>query len=126
MKDVRVFEKTNEEESGILRNYQDLGPVVIEISLQEDLGVLLDNLINVPINLFVQRKRLKENVGIDKKIQGNIVQSKEKGSKRRLTRLRFRNIQDFNTALLANQLWRLIFQSNLLMSKVLKGKYYPK
>lgn len=32
--------------------------------------------------------------------------------------LGFRNIQDFNQALLAKQLWRLITNPNLLMSQV--------
>lgn len=40
--------------------------------------------------------------------------------------LGFRNFQDFNSSLLAKQLWRLITQPNLLMCKVLKSKYYPR
>lgn len=39
--------------------------------------------------------------------------------------LGFHNLQDFNMVLLAKQLWRLITQPNLMMSKVLKAKYYP-
>lgn len=39
--------------------------------------------------------------------------------------LGFKDIPDCNTALLAKQLWRLLTQPNLLMSKVMKGKYYP-
>lgn len=38
----------------------------------------------------------------------------------------FRDLQKFNKALLAKQVWRLITQPNLLVSKVLKAKYYPK
>lgn len=37
----------------------------------------------------------------------------------------FRNLQDFHLALLAKQLWRLISQPNLLMSKILRAKYFP-
>ncbi|KAL3521884.1 hypothetical protein ACH5RR_014718 [Cinchona calisaya] len=38
----------------------------------------------------------------------------------------FRDIYYFNTALLAKQLWRLITFPNLLVSKVLKAKYWYK
>lgn len=65
MNDVRVFKKIDEEKSGILRNDQDLRPVLIQISLQDDPGVLLDNLINASINLPIHKRRLKKNVGID-------------------------------------------------------------
>lgn len=44
---------------------------------------------------------------------------KEKGG------LGLRNIQNFNEALLAKQLWRLITKPILMMSKVIKAKYYP-
>lgn len=44
---------------------------------------------------------------------------KEKGG------LGFRNIQNFNEALLAKQVWRLITKPILMMSKVIKAKYYP-
>lgn len=49
----------------------------------------------------------------------NMATDKEEGG------LGFRNFQDFNLALLAKQLWRLITKPNLLMSKVMKGKYFP-
>lgn len=39
--------------------------------------------------------------------------------------LGFHEIQKFNDALLTKQLWRLITQPNLLMSRVLKAKYFP-
>lgn len=39
--------------------------------------------------------------------------------------LGFRNVQYFNLALLAKQLWWLIIYPNLLMSKVMKAKYFP-
>lgn len=32
----------------------------------------------------------------------------------------------FNSALLGKQVWRLITKPNLLMSRVLKSKYFPK
>ncbi|XP_019090127.1 PREDICTED: uncharacterized protein LOC104738339 [Camelina sativa] len=38
--------------------------------------------------------------------------------------LGFRCLDDFNTALLAKQLWRLITVPNSLFAKVLKGRYY--
>lgn len=39
--------------------------------------------------------------------------------------LGFRDLEAFNLALLGKQVWRLITKPNLLMSKVLKGKYFP-
>lgn len=39
--------------------------------------------------------------------------------------LGFKDIRAFNDALLAKQLWRLLTQPNLLMSEVLKARYYP-
>ncbi|XP_071902567.1 uncharacterized protein [Coffea arabica] len=38
----------------------------------------------------------------------------------------FKDIQMFNKALLAKQVWRIVTQPNLLVSKVLKEKYFPK
>lgn len=38
--------------------------------------------------------------------------------------LGFRNIQDFNSALLAKQLWCIITQPNLFMSRVMNAKYF--
>ncbi|KAK6141384.1 hypothetical protein DH2020_024875 [Rehmannia glutinosa] len=40
--------------------------------------------------------------------------------------LGFKNFQDFNSALLAKQLWRVITQPNLLMSRIIKAKYFPR
>ncbi|XP_027166037.1 uncharacterized protein LOC113766004 [Coffea eugenioides] len=40
--------------------------------------------------------------------------------------LGFHELGAFNTALLGKQVWRLITQPNLLVSKVLKDKYHPK
>ena len=37
--------------------------------------------------------------------------------------LGFRDLEAFNKALLAKQLWRIICSPNLLMSKVIRGKY---
>lgn len=39
--------------------------------------------------------------------------------------LGFRDLEIFNDALLCKQLWRLVTKPNLLMSKVLKSKYFP-
>ena len=39
--------------------------------------------------------------------------------------LGFRFLQDFNLAFMAKQLWRLIVHPNLLVSKVIKSKYFP-
>lgn len=36
-----------------------------------------------------------------------------------------RDLEAFNTALLGKQIWRLITKPNLLMSKVIRGKYFP-
>lgn len=38
----------------------------------------------------------------------------------------FRDIHHFNSALLAKQLWRFITCPNLLVSKVMKAKYFPR
>lgn len=38
----------------------------------------------------------------------------------------FNDLQAFNDALLAKQLWRILTKPNCLMSKVLKQKYLPK
>ncbi|XP_027157936.1 uncharacterized protein LOC113759559 [Coffea eugenioides] len=37
----------------------------------------------------------------------------------------FQEIQSFNRALLAKQIWRIIRNPNLLSSKILKSKYFP-
>ena len=40
--------------------------------------------------------------------------------------LGFKDLQSFNKALLGKQIWRLLTCPNLLLSKVLKARYYPK
>lgn len=40
--------------------------------------------------------------------------------------LSFKDLQDFNTALLAKQLWRLIEKPDCLFSRVFKGRYFRK
>ena len=40
--------------------------------------------------------------------------------------LGFKDLQGFNKALLGKQIWRLLTCPNLLMSKVMKAKYYHK
>lgn len=49
-----------------------------------------------------------------------LTREKEKGG------LGFKDLQTFNKALLGKQIWRLITKPNLLVSKVLKAKYFPK
>lgn len=39
--------------------------------------------------------------------------------------LGFRDLEVFSNALLGKQVWRLITKHNLMMSKVLKCKYFP-
>lgn len=39
-------------------------------------------------------------------------------------RLGFRDLMEFNVALLAKQLWRIITGPNLLMSRILKARYF--
>ncbi|XP_027062844.1 uncharacterized mitochondrial protein AtMg00310-like [Coffea arabica] len=41
-------------------------------------------------------------------------------------RLGFRDVQCFNTSLLARQVWRMLTNPNLLVIKVVKGRYFPK
>lgn len=48
-----------------------------------------------------------------------MTESKENGG------MGFRELVGFNDTLICQQLWRLITQPNLLMSKVLKSKYFP-
>ena len=40
--------------------------------------------------------------------------------------LGFKDLEAFNTALLGKQVWRLLTEPNLLVSKVLKARYYSK
>lgn len=40
--------------------------------------------------------------------------------------LGFKDLEAFNQALLGKQIWRLLTQPNLLMSRVMKSKYFPK
>ena len=40
--------------------------------------------------------------------------------------LGFKDLKAFNMELLCNQVWRLIFRPNSLLSKVIKHKYFPK
>ncbi|XP_071939003.1 uncharacterized mitochondrial protein AtMg00310-like [Coffea arabica] len=40
--------------------------------------------------------------------------------------LGFKDLQSFNKALLGKQIWRLLTCPNLLLSKVLRARYYPK
>lgn len=40
--------------------------------------------------------------------------------------LGFRDIQYFNIDLLDKQVWRILTNPNLLISKVVKGRYFPK
>ena len=38
----------------------------------------------------------------------------------------FKDLQGFNKALLGKEIWRILTCPNLLFSKVLRAKYYPK
>lgn len=51
---------------------------------------------------------------------GKMVEAKENDG------LGFKDLEAFNLALLRKQIWSLITKLNLLMSKVMKSKYYPK
>lgn len=39
--------------------------------------------------------------------------------------LGFRNLKDFNLALLGKQCWRLIHEPDSLWARVIKGRYFP-
>lgn len=39
--------------------------------------------------------------------------------------LHFRDLEGFNQVLLAKQVWRMLTSPNLLVSKVIQGKYFP-
>lgn len=49
----------------------------------------------------------------------DLTENKEDGG------LAFRDLRSMNEALLAKQVWRMLQEPNLLMSHVLKGKYFP-
>ncbi|XP_027098791.1 uncharacterized protein [Coffea arabica] len=49
-----------------------------------------------------------------------LTQNKEKGG------LGFKELEAFNMALLGKQVWRILTNPNLLVSKVLKAKYFPR
>lgn len=38
----------------------------------------------------------------------------------------FRDLENFNLALLANAVWRVLIELLLLLSKILKARYFPK
>ena len=38
--------------------------------------------------------------------------------------LGFRDLQQFNTAMLAKQFWRILIRPNLLVSKIVTGRYF--
>lgn len=81
MQEIRVFEKLDEEEPGVLRNAQDLRPMLIQIKMHEVHKLSMDNLINVLINLPEKRGILQENVSIAQEIQVDAVQSKKRQQK---------------------------------------------
>lgn len=39
--------------------------------------------------------------------------------------MRFKHLESFNMALLAKQGWRLLTSPQLLLARLLKGKYFP-
>ncbi|XP_071906010.1 uncharacterized protein [Coffea arabica] len=60
------------------------------------------------------------------KKQGTLVFLEQNNEGKTGWSLGFRNLQCFNKALLGKHLWRMIRFPNLLVSKILKAKYYPK
>ncbi|KAL4362884.1 hypothetical protein GQ457_04G002440 [Hibiscus cannabinus] len=59
------------------------------------------------------------NKGIHWTTWAQLTRSKNEGG------IGFRNLSQFNVALLAKQCWRLVTQPNCLMAKILKARYYP-
>ncbi|XP_071903090.1 uncharacterized protein [Coffea arabica] len=62
-----------------------------------------------------ERKKMMHWIGWKK-----MTKSKSKGG------MGFKDLQGFNRALLGKQVWKLLTQPNLLVSRVLKKKYYPR
>ncbi|XP_071939585.1 uncharacterized mitochondrial protein AtMg00310-like [Coffea arabica] len=63
---------------------------------------------------------------VDRKAKVHWIGWKKMTKDKEAVGLGFKDLQMFNKALLAKQVWKLITQPNLLVSKVLKEKYYPK
>ena len=60
----------------------------------------------------------KESRGMHWKAWGHLTQPKDRGG------LGFKDLEDFNMALLGKQLWRLIFHPESLLCRVFKSKYF--
>uniref|UniRef100_A0A803PUK7 Reverse transcriptase domain-containing protein n=1 Tax=Cannabis sativa TaxID=3483 RepID=A0A803PUK7_CANSA len=71
------------------------------------------------MNRFWWQSKSKNSKGIHWKSWKNLSKSKSKGG------MGFRNLRDFNLALLGKQGWRILVNHNSLVGRIFKARYFP-